>query len=93
MDLDWALWALQGSYYTRHGVVGSDEKYGVLDGDWAGPRNRTVLTRIRALQRRFRRPVLFHPATGRCVVVVSPEQQLLELGPCDETAAAWSYTE
>jgi len=33
LDLDWALWALQGSYYLREGVLGLDEVYGVLD--WA----------------------------------------------------------
>uniref|UniRef100_A0A7N0TR71 Glycoside hydrolase family 5 domain-containing protein n=1 Tax=Kalanchoe fedtschenkoi TaxID=63787 RepID=A0A7N0TR71_KALFE len=38
-DLDWALWAFQGSYYVRSGSVGMEEMYGVLDGSWAKPRN------------------------------------------------------
>ncbi|KAF9603259.1 hypothetical protein IFM89_034592 [Coptis chinensis] len=34
LDLDWAWWALQGSYYFREGQVGVEEVYGVLDKDW-----------------------------------------------------------
>ncbi|CAA6665941.1 unnamed protein product [Spirodela intermedia] len=36
-DLDWALWALQGSYYWRNGRAGFEETYGVLDSDWELP--------------------------------------------------------
>jgi hypothetical protein len=50
-DLDWAYWALQGSYALRQGVAGMDEVYGVLDWSWTKPRNETVLPRIQALQR------------------------------------------
>ena len=32
-DLDWALWALQGSYYLR-GKIGADVVYGLLDSSW-----------------------------------------------------------
>lgn len=100
LDLDWALWTLQGSYYLREGVLGLDEVYGVLDWAWCKPRNDTALRRIRALQRPFRGPgfaevapytVLFHPATGLCVVRRSLVQPL-ELGPCNETEA-WAYTQ
>ncbi|KAL6652986.1 hypothetical protein ACP70R_011911 [Stipagrostis hirtigluma subsp. patula] len=102
MDLDWALWTLQGSYYLREGVPDRDEAYGVLDGAWRAPRNATALRRVRALQRAFRGPglaeaaahtVLFHPATGLCAVRRrSPASPLeLELGPCNETGA-WAYT-
>lgn len=38
-DADWALWALQGSYYVRDGVVDKDETWGALDGAWSGWRN------------------------------------------------------
>ncbi|MBE3044616.1 cellulase family glycosylhydrolase [Candidatus Bathyarchaeota archaeon] len=38
-DADWALWALQGSYYVRDGVVDKDESWGALDRDWGGWRN------------------------------------------------------
>ncbi|TVU15557.1 hypothetical protein EJB05_39082, partial [Eragrostis curvula] len=56
MDLDWALWTLQGSYYLREGVLDLDEVYGVLDRAWAKPRNETALRRVQALQRPFRGP-------------------------------------
>ncbi|KAG8082389.1 hypothetical protein GUJ93_ZPchr0014g46641 [Zizania palustris] len=100
LDLDWALWTLQGSYYLREGVLGLDEVYGVLDWAWCKPRNDTALSRLNALQRPFRGPglaeaapytVLFHPVTGQCVVRRSLMQPL-ELGPCGETVA-WTYTE
>ncbi|CAD6263324.1 unnamed protein product [Miscanthus lutarioriparius] len=107
LDLDWALWALQGSYYLREGVLGLDEVYGVLDWAWCRPRNDTALRRVQALQRPLRGPglaeaapytVLFHPVSGMCVVVRrrSPTPTLtqpleLGLGPCNETEA-WEYS-
>lgn len=54
LDLDWALWALQGSYALRQGVAGADEVYGVLDWSWSKPRNATALSRIQSLQRPLR---------------------------------------
>lgn len=48
-DADWALWALQGSYYVRDGVVDKDETWGALDRAWAGwrnPRFRELLGRM-----------------------------------------------
>ena len=100
LDLDWALWTLQGSYYLREGVLDLDEVYGVLDRAWAAPRNATALRRVQALQRPLRGPgyaeaapysALFHPATGQCVVRRSLTRPL-ELGPCGETEA-WAYAE
>ncbi|KAI1465268.1 glycoside hydrolase family 5 protein [Daldinia caldariorum] len=38
-DGEWALWAVQGSYYVREGNVGADEGWGLLDGDWKNLRN------------------------------------------------------
>lgn len=38
-DAEWAVWALQGSYYVRDGVVDYDEGWGLLDHDWSGWRN------------------------------------------------------
>jgi hypothetical protein len=107
LDLDWALWALQGSYYLREGVLGLDEVYGVLDWAWCRPRNDTALRRVQALQRPLRGPglaeaapytVLFHPVSGMCVVRRSPtptpsltQPFQLSLGPCNETEA-WEYS-
>lgn len=53
-DLDWALWALQGSYYLRQGVADMEESYGMLSSDWRSVRNRTLLGRIRSIQQPFR---------------------------------------
>ncbi|KAL6650911.1 hypothetical protein ACP70R_009836 [Stipagrostis hirtigluma subsp. patula] len=103
LDLDWALWTLQGSYYLREGVLGLDEVYGVLDWAWCKPRNGTALRRVQALQRPLRGPglaeaapytVLFHPATGMCAVrrrAPLAQAMELELGPCNETEA-WAYS-
>ncbi|RCV07123.1 hypothetical protein SETIT_1G219100v2 [Setaria italica] len=97
-DLDWAYWALQGSYALRQGVAGMDEVYGVLDWSWTKPRNETVLSRIQALQRPIQGPgygealpytVLFHPLTGLCAAA-SAAAGTLELRPCNETDA-WAY--
>lgn len=41
-DGEWALWAVQGSYYVRQGTVGADESWGLLDTDWKGLRNAKV---------------------------------------------------
>lgn len=49
-DLDWALWALQGSYYWRNGVEEFEETYGVLDSSWARPKNPMFRERFRLIQ-------------------------------------------
>lgn len=51
-DLDWALWALQGSYYLRGGLKGAEETFGALDSTWQHPRNPNFLERLRFLQRK-----------------------------------------
>ncbi|OEL22417.1 hypothetical protein BAE44_0016564 [Dichanthelium oligosanthes] len=100
-DLDWAYWALQGSYALRQGVTGMDEVYGVLDWSWSKPRNETVLPRIQALQRPIQGPgygealpytMLFHPLTGLCAArcAAAAAATTLELVPCNETDA-WAY--
>lgn len=38
-DGDWAIWALQGSYYVRDKQIDQDESYGVMNRDWSGWRN------------------------------------------------------
>ncbi|KAK3190726.1 hypothetical protein K4F52_003042 [Lecanicillium sp. MT-2017a] len=38
-DADWALWAIQGSYYVRDGVLDKEETWGALDYDWNDTRN------------------------------------------------------
>ncbi|KAK8124916.1 glycosyl hydrolase family 5 protein/cellulase [Apiospora kogelbergensis] len=38
-DADWALWALQGTYYVRQGQAEYDEGWGLMNRDWNGLRN------------------------------------------------------
>ena len=45
-DGEWAIWALQGSYYVRDGTVNYDETYGLLKHDWSGWRNSATLQRL-----------------------------------------------
>lgn len=54
LDVDWALWALTGSYYLRDGVVGFDETYGIYNWDWNEVRNTSLLQKISTLQYSFR---------------------------------------
>ncbi|KAL6547428.1 hypothetical protein OROMI_023149 [Orobanche minor] len=98
LDIDWGWWALAGSYYIREGKFGLDETYGVLNWNWCGIRNQTMLQKISALQYPFTGPgyteahlhkLLFHPMTGLCVKTESFFEPLV-LGPCSE-AEAWKY--
>ncbi|KAI1396119.1 glycoside hydrolase family 5 protein [Hypoxylon fuscum] len=41
-DGEWAMWAVQGSYYVRQGAVGAEESWGLLDADWKALRNAKV---------------------------------------------------
>ncbi|GAY39204.1 hypothetical protein CUMW_042570 [Citrus unshiu] len=75
-DLDWALWALQGSYYLRGGLKGAEETFGALDSTWQRPRNPNFLERLRFLQTKTHVPttsrtrtsyIIFHPLSGNCV--------------------------
>ncbi|XP_020550226.1 uncharacterized protein LOC105164044 [Sesamum indicum] len=77
MDLDWGVWALQGSYYVKHGVHGPDETYGMLDFNWSSVRNPEFLQRLHLIQQQIRDPnstcptyhIQYHPSTGRCTRV------------------------
>lgn len=53
LDLDWAVWTLQGSYYLREGVLDMEETYGALSKDWSGPRNASFLQIISTIQPAF----------------------------------------
>ncbi|CAN6484551.1 unnamed protein product [Victoria cruziana] len=101
MDMDWALWALQGSYYIRQGKIGFEEAYGLLDWNWSSPRNASLLGRISALQSPFQGPglsqessyqLIFHPLTSLCVTRQSTLSEPLKLGRCTDSGAAWTYT-
>ncbi|KAF8017440.1 hypothetical protein BT93_H2575 [Corymbia citriodora subsp. variegata] len=97
-DWDFALWALQGSYYLRQGVVGMEEFYGLFNYDWSGVRNSSYLRRLSVLQLPFQGPgglptvahkVIFHPLTGLCILR-RPRSRLV-LGPC-AYSELWSLT-
>jgi hypothetical protein len=38
-DADWAVWAIQGSYYARDGKADADETWGLMNHNWTGWRN------------------------------------------------------
>ncbi|KAL8543553.1 hypothetical protein ACS0TY_004203 [Phlomoides rotata] len=50
-DLDWGVWALQGSYYIKDGVHVFEETYGMLDSNWGAIRNPDFLGRLRPLMK------------------------------------------
>jgi hypothetical protein len=49
-DLDWGLWALQGSYYLRQNVTNMEEYFGVLEIDWDRVKNPEVERRLGLLK-------------------------------------------
>ncbi|KAK6928759.1 Glycoside hydrolase, family 5 [Dillenia turbinata] len=49
-DMDWAIWALQGTYYLKNGHPEFDETYGVLDGTWNHLRNPNFRERFQLMQ-------------------------------------------
>nr|XP_043609053.1 glycosyl hydrolase 5 family protein-like [Erigeron canadensis] len=75
MDLDWALWSLQGSYYLRQGIQNMDEPYGLLNNDWTGLRNPDFNRKLYLVQQILQVPKLtssnytfmYHPLTGLCL--------------------------
>ena len=86
LDLDWALWTLDGSYYLKKGVIGSSEYYGLLNWNWCETRNSSFLQRISALQSPFQGIMLFnlpysfssflsnsnpHNCTSNCILTLS----------------------
>ncbi|KIY63779.1 glycoside hydrolase family 5 protein [Cylindrobasidium torrendii FP15055 ss-10] len=48
-DADWALWALQGTYYIREGVAEKEETWGLIDSEWEGLRNDKFLPKMAEL--------------------------------------------
>lgn len=58
LDIDWALWTIVGSYYLRHGKIGVDEPYGLLNASFSGVRNHDFMQRISSLQAAFQGTLL-----------------------------------
>ncbi|KAG6492906.1 hypothetical protein ZIOFF_047877 [Zingiber officinale] len=96
-DMDWAFWALQGSYYRRSGIVDHDEMYGLLSFDWSVAKSDAQMARIWSIQQPFQGPnrklsghlMILHPLTGLCVSTDDSFQRLeLSIGRCTDQ---WSY--
>lgn len=45
-DMDWGLWALQGSYIVRQGNEDTEEVFGMLDSQWKDLRNSSIQQRL-----------------------------------------------
>lgn len=45
-DIDWALWAFQGSYMLREGGVNTEEAYGIMDFDWVRPKTPSFIQKL-----------------------------------------------
>lgn len=45
-DMDWSVWALQGSYYYREGIPLGDETFGLLNHNWTDWREPGFLEKI-----------------------------------------------
>nr|GMD99763.1 glycosyl hydrolase 5 family protein-like [Ipomoea batatas] len=81
LDLDWSVWALQGSYYLRDRHHGPDETYGMFTANWTALRNPNFLSKLQFLQQKFQDPksseptyhILYHPLSGRCARVVDDQ--------------------
>ncbi|XP_065863153.1 glycosyl hydrolase 5 family protein-like [Euphorbia lathyris] len=50
-DLDWGLWAWQGSYYFRENQVGMEETFGIMDYHWNRVRNVQLQNRLEIIKR------------------------------------------
>ncbi|XP_017701932.1 glycosyl hydrolase 5 family protein-like [Phoenix dactylifera] len=95
-DLDWALWALQGSYYLRNGIPGFNETYGVLDANWDRPKNPRFREKFRLIQDTLQDPrlsvaayqIIYHPHSGQCVSV--DDSSNVVLSDCKKRKR-WSY--
>jgi hypothetical protein len=55
-DAEWAVWAIQGSYYVRQGVVDHDETWGLMDYEWKGWRNPGFPKRLGAMWQMTQHP-------------------------------------
>ncbi|RDX99971.1 hypothetical protein CR513_16901, partial [Mucuna pruriens] len=88
VDMDWSLWAFQGTYYFRQGQIGTGESYGVMDDHWTNYRDPHFPQKFQLLQRMLQDPtskvskshIMFHPLTGYCAHV--NDSNALIMGNC-----------
>ncbi|XP_038875504.1 glycosyl hydrolase 5 family protein-like [Benincasa hispida] len=97
-DLDWALWAWQGSYYYRQGKIEPEEVFGVLNYNWTDVRNPHFSQMFQLLQTMLQDPnsnssntyVMYHPQSGQCVQVKDMMDKQIYLNNCSN-ASHWSH--
>lgn len=53
LDLDWAVWALQGNYYTREGQPGMEEMYGMFNSTWNSLRSPEYHAKLQLIQQKL----------------------------------------
>ncbi|CAJ1947457.1 unnamed protein product, partial [Sphenostylis stenocarpa] len=51
-DLDWGLWAFQGSYYLKSDTVQVKESFGIMDETWHHLRDPNFTRKFQLLQRK-----------------------------------------
>ncbi|XP_021746764.1 uncharacterized protein LOC110712601 [Chenopodium quinoa] len=97
-DLDWALWTLAGSYSSKDGIVGKNERFGLLTQNWTDVRNKIFLQKISVIQSPLQGPetsyrhshkIVYHPSTGLCIL--KKPVMGIKLGNCSESDH-WTYT-
>ncbi|XP_022957688.1 uncharacterized protein LOC111459153 [Cucurbita moschata] len=96
-DIDWALWAFQGSYMYRQGHVDPDESFGVMDHSWTKDRNPKLKQMLQLIKRvnqdlNSNAPmsyIMLHPVSGQCVK--SDGKGGIELGDC-ATPTQWNHS-
>ncbi|KAG9445510.1 hypothetical protein H6P81_011638 [Aristolochia fimbriata] len=104
-DLDWAIWALQATYYRRNDIVDMEETFGVLDQTWYQTKDLNFMTKYRLLQDTLQVVVpstgtttnnaasqyyiIYHPWTGLCLQA-SKDQSTVQLSDCKDRSR-WSY--
>ncbi|KAG6585801.1 hypothetical protein SDJN03_18534, partial [Cucurbita argyrosperma subsp. sororia] len=96
-DIDWALWAFQGSYMYRQGHQDIEESFGVMDYSWTKDRNPKLQQLLQLAKRINQDPnskapmsyIMLHPASGQCVKSNSNGEA--ELGDCT-APTQWNHS-
>ncbi|KAK7292629.1 hypothetical protein RJT34_15480 [Clitoria ternatea] len=96
-DMDWGLWAFQGSYYVREDRVQVQESFGVMDATWFNLRYPNFTDKFQLLQRKNQDPtskslityIMYYPLSGQCAQVNDKNE--LEVGSCDNKSR-WIYS-
>ncbi|KDP25367.1 hypothetical protein JCGZ_20523 [Jatropha curcas] len=96
-DLEWGLWAWQGSYHYRENQIGMEETYGVMDYNWDRVRNPEYQRRMELIKLKLQDPslksqvsrIMFHPQSGTCISADGTEG--ISAGDC-KAPSHWVHT-